>query len=359
MQYQIQSHANPIFETISLLYLLENSSAKEAWVQSLETLSIKQQTTMKHLLADLEKQIREASLIESKLQSFWFSTTHLKHQGDYPCMANLLLTLNPSQLTSFQTFFDSMEQDTAANYLCKVYSDLFEIEPRLDTPQQFLAFLEQEDTLTIASKWNLMLLLHHPHDHLTQLIHAIEKVTQVVEKGLQKHHKMIDDFIKTLHSWFEEANFFETLTGVTLDDNNIPLYPAIIRHNGISLQVQSEHPGLSHLIEFGIHLRTIMDARDADIKGKGLLQQQLKTLSDKTKFEILLLLKQEPHYGQQLADKLDVTTATISYHMNALLTCRLIHVEKIEQRVYYSLHQEHIETMIDTLQQQLLTQRPS
>ncbi|MFU7518015.1 ArsR family transcriptional regulator, partial [Clostridium sp. HCS.1] len=49
-----------------------------------------------------------------------------------------------------------------------------------------------------------------------------------------------------------------------------------------------------------------------------VLLENLKCLSDKSQYEILKMLNIEPMYGQQIAVRLNLTTATIAYHMNTL-----------------------------------------
>ncbi len=63
----------------------------------------------------------------------------------------------------------------------------------------------------------------------------------------------------------------------------------------------------------------------------------LKLLSEKSKYDILKNLKQAPCYGAQLAQKLGLSPATISHHMNALLNQQLVRFDVQENRVYYQL----------------------
>ena len=56
----------------------------------------------------------------------------------------------------------------------------------------------------------------------------------------------------------------------------------------------------------------------------------LKALSDKSKFDILHSLLIAPKYNLELAEELDLTAATVSHHMNVLLTNKLVDIEKKE-----------------------------
>ena len=84
------------------------------------------------------------------------------------------------------------------------------------------------------------------------------------------------------------------------------------------------------------------------------LEYFLKVLSDKSKFEILTLLKKKSMYGHELAKAMNLKTPTISYHMDALISGDLIHIRKENNRIYYSLNKEEIEHMIQYLHHKLL-----
>ena len=49
-----------------------------------------------------------------------------------------------------------------------------------------------------------------------------------------------------------------------------------------------------------------------------------KNLADKTRFQILNLLKSGDLYGQEIAEKVGITLATVSYHMSFLLAANLV-----------------------------------
>lgn len=75
----------------------------------------------------------------------------------------------------------------------------------------------------------------------------------------------------------------------------------------------------------------------------------LKLLSDKSKYDILKNLKQAPCYGAQLAQKLGLSPATISHHMNTLLSQELVRFDVQENRVYYHLDTRRMREMMDRL----------
>ena len=68
----------------------------------------------------------------------------------------------------------------------------------------------------------------------------------------------------------------------------------------------------------------------------------MKMLSDKSKFEILRICKDKAMYGQQVANHLKLTTATTSYHLNALVNVGYLSLNVEANRIYYQTQTEKI-----------------
>lgn len=72
-----------------------------------------------------------------------------------------------------------------------------------------------------------------------------------------------------------------------------------------------------------------------------------KTLSDPNRIAILRLLSERSWYGQEIAEKLNITPATISYHMAFLQKAGFISFERMDNRSYYCMNKTN---MIRTLE---------
>ena len=82
--------------------------------------------------------------------------------------------------------------------------------------------------------------------------------------------------------------------------------------------------------------------------------KQLKILSDTSKYAILKSIRDMPAYGQELAERLDLTTATISHHMNALINSGFIKLEKRANRVYYLMDKDKLSHFLRQVYQNLI-----
>lgn len=78
-----------------------------------------------------------------------------------------------------------------------------------------------------------------------------------------------------------------------------------------------------------------------------------KNLSDLNRYKFIKILSKGEKYGQEIADELNITSATVSYHANNLLITNLLKMERSENKTYYSLNKETLREMIDFIQNDL------
>lgn len=77
-----------------------------------------------------------------------------------------------------------------------------------------------------------------------------------------------------------------------------------------------------------------------------LLQQTFKALSDPIRREILEMLKEGALSAGEIANKFDMTQATISYHLSILKKANLVYERKEKNYIYYDLNASVFEEMI-------------
>lgn len=74
--------------------------------------------------------------------------------------------------------------------------------------------------------------------------------------------------------------------------------------------------------------------------------ETFKALSDPVRREILELLKDGKMSAGEIAEKFDITGATISYHLSQLKKAGLIHEIKYKNFIYYELQISVLEEII-------------
>lgn len=70
-------------------------------------------------------------------------------------------------------------------------------------------------------------------------------------------------------------------------------------------------------------------------------------LGDASRLRLVHLLAQRPRYGQELAEELGVSAATISHHVSILMKAGFLGVERRSHRTYFLLRHEVVEALLD------------
>ncbi len=79
----------------------------------------------------------------------------------------------------------------------------------------------------------------------------------------------------------------------------------------------------------------------------------LKVVSDRTRLEILRELTAGPDYGKTLAEKLRLTTSTISHHLDQLKEVGLVTEERIKNIKYFNVNKKEVEKVLKDFKEYL------
>lgn len=79
------------------------------------------------------------------------------------------------------------------------------------------------------------------------------------------------------------------------------------------------------------------------------MQDAWKALSDKTRRQILMLLKSRPHTAGEIADQFSLTAATVSHHLSVLKAGGLVRSERRAQTIIYSMNTAEIKKVYRTV----------
>ena len=91
-------------------------------------------------------------------------------------------------------------------------------------------------------------------------------------------------------------------------------------------------------------------------KARDTYKSLFKALSDEKRIEILKMTAKRPWYNKELADYFNLTTATLSYHLNLLLELGILSFEPsiINNRYYYTTNKENLKKIFNDALQDLL-----
>lgn len=85
------------------------------------------------------------------------------------------------------------------------------------------------------------------------------------------------------------------------------------------------------------------------------VSEMLKMLSDKTRYKILVLLKEKKNLsGIEIAEHMGLSASTVSHHMSQLKNSGLVHEEPAGNTKYYSINEHGIKNCIQNLEKTFL-----
>lgn len=218
------------------------------------------------------------------------------------------------------------------------------------TPSQLIEKIDQLD-LSNDLKWFVLSLLKDPRLYVKRFIKLIDSYLPLYEDIKESFSKEYQEFV----TWIDEKVASQGVEFIDkqLEFLNLSQYKEVQLHYSLFDLVSSfsySH-GIIHIfvgIMFKEYFQEQKDKLDID---KHL--SIYKVLSDRTRFEIIKMIVEQESYGQEIAKKLGITTATVSYHMDYLMGASLIITKRKSRRLYYSINKEQINNSIDFLKKEL------
>lgn len=231
------------------------------------------------------------------------------------------------------------------------------IESEKDREKEALTIVSQNGVFNLikgldaspAAKWHLFSFIDDMERNIGQFISIVEQYAPIYYSSIKKHEKTIDDFNNMMEKRIERdpETFLKELTrGNYRAENYETVLISTTYYYAYNLFFKTKDR-LGHLV-VGIDFEKAIKG----LEGQNELENTLivfKNLSDKTRFEIIRLLLSKDYFGQELAEELKITSATVSYHMNFLMTAKLVHVERKEHKAYYTLNKEALRGCIGFL----------
>lgn len=314
---------HPFLETLGLIYMTKNFEAvKTDLLNSLKEMNIDGAQFYKQYLSYLDNyvQVFEDTYALKQEETFFFGY-NTEFFLTVLAMATELFESNaePDQLTQshifsvMNSFLKQKNSEKASN--------------SSDMENWFL--LLQSSEYSEDTKWRLLELIHNPVKNFQELFHIYENNRTAFDVTFQKNKKQLEKLVSQAPS--EPSDVICSLVS--------EFHPESKRFYLTAVLPLMEW--ITPTIIFQGVLTNKLDLYQKNLENaKEMLPPILKLLGDKSKFEILCLLKSHGRYNLEIAEELQLTPATASHHMSLLLSNHMVTVEKKDGRVYYQLNQE-------------------
>lgn len=321
---------HPFLETLGLIYMAKNFGAvKTDMLTSLEEMNIDGNQFYKQHLSYLESyvQVFEESYSLKEEENFFFGN-NTEFFLTVMAIATELLEAEPEWQNIGQPHIFSV----ITAFLTE--EKIGEI-PNANSLEDWFQILQSSE-YSEDTKWRLLELIRNPVKKFRELFEIYRKNCSAFETTFQENKVYLEklvseaptDISDALHSLVSE---FHPETKKVYLTAVLPLIewitPTIIFQGVLADKLD-------------LYQKNMQNARE-------MLPQILKLLGDKSKFEILCLLKSHGRYNLEIAEELHLTPATASHHMSMLLANHMVTVEKKDGRVYYQLNQDTLREIME------------
>jgi DNA-binding transcriptional ArsR family regulator len=277
----------------------------------------------------------------------------------YRCFISFEKIWECNSIDEYVSFIKSMDYNSIITMLVKtLIDDKFKndddhINGISRNKEEVLSFIQELD-ISKAAKWDIYCFTGNAEKYKHEFITLIKEYLPTYNKIISKHIKFMDDLSKNIIKRVnvEGIEFIKEYTNnfISLD---IEEYKKIYATSSyfdsyliyFTLRKNTEH---CYLI-VGPYYQEMVNRSDCIETHLKVL----KNLCDKTRFGIMKYILDNKRYGQEIAQKFNISNASVSYHMNNMLILNLVQISKEDNKVFYKLNKNKISETIKFLQDEL------
>ena len=211
--------------------------------------------------------------------------------------------------------------------------------------------IEENFQVSEQGKWKVFKVLSKPQTVKQKLISFLENYyTKIYSDEEEKRNKFLTSYVQDNKQKIKQACSRGLTEILSLEEGFIDYDQDVVA----AITYFSEFGDVGYFAPnlFVIGYRYPAYVEEVAPEGKDLLSQDhlFKALGDKTRLKMLLELNKGSKYSTELADKLDISTATVNYHVNKFLNAGLIKIDKAENKIYYKLKRDRLRDLITQLE---------
>lgn len=220
------------------------------------------------------------------------------------------------------------------------------VPERLDSTDQFIDYMDRSG-IPAADKWRFLTLFAHLEFYEQTACRIAAEAAALLKKCMDsaETHELLAQCVKKTRE--NAPRLSEALPRLHQD---ITFIPCMMPFN--SLRLITNETRITAIV--GVFYWTILRLTEKYAANDEHLLGCFKTLGDKSRLDMLKLLKEQERSGQELARELGISQGTVSHHLNVLVRDEFIRINKDGSRLRCSLNQAAIENMIDDIRRLLL-----
>lgn len=259
-------------------------------------------------------------------------------------------------MESYEELINSVKESSEESIKKSIISQLLDLKDRSNELNEVLKedkkVIELIESLECeaSTKWTLFNFLNNIKKYMEEYIEFLNKYIKEYDKVINKRMKEIETFNDYIETNIDKGGkdfLRKAIGGIWEPDDYKRIYVSTMCINAMSCA--AEERGDTIYIFIGSHFEeTLKQINGADKVSENV--SLFKGLGDMTRFNILKLLIEKEVYGQEIADAVGISMATVNYHMTFLMTTKVVQLKRNGQKTYYSLNKERLKEGIEFIE---------
>ena len=339
MEYKVHDQLDPLFETASLLLLCAQGDprfVREETIRHLSEFGLDGEAFYSRNGKAYDKYFR----VFAQNQKLEPGDEELL-QGSYAIffMRVLPFLQDPSQLE--RRDWDAQRLTEVCIHACGIYCEEEGEPPTGQAAGDARALMEfvRKTSLDEADRWRAFELLCDPRPSFLRMAALLERNLPAQKKAQQAVAKPLEALIGRMGT---DPMRLGGAYFVKKPEDVACVWPSLAVAFGLLIA--------DEICYCGLLCEPLMELSQSKGEADQMLAARLKALGDKTRLAIMdELARRGGSYNAELAQALGLTPATISHHLDLLLTAGLLEMRQEDKRVYCSVKERAVEEAAEAL----------
>lgn len=205
----------------------------------------------------------------------------------------------------------------------------------------------ERSTAKPATKWHMSQFYKHPLASMQELVALSRELVPLyapyLEKSREERRQFAADF--SLEELLKESGYLSQFDLSRFDNRRVSLYilsPWLIRFASYGTPDVGEIFLVSSRVE-----QLLQSHKDLDLD---TFTTVLKTMSDVTRYNVLLELTKPHAKSKDVAEALDITGAAVSFHTQKLINAQLLLFNRKDKDIKYNVNKTLLREIIEKLE---------
>ncbi|WBW96898.1 ArsR/SmtB family transcription factor [Oceanirhabdus sp. W0125-5] len=219
--------------------------------------------------------------------------------------------------------------------------------------KDYMLTLIKSTALSPSMKWALLCAIDNPKGYIEEYVEFMRKIKPnfdemwiQADKEIKKYR---EGFVKELEN--HGMDFLNRISGELIKEDNLKFFDSAIMclsyFEAATIRLMEFDNTL--LFHWGYKVEEayeyLMRRKEFEFENR---LRVIKTLGDKTKYKMLKLIAENPEIcANDIIEQLELTGATVSYHINLMSTYKILKITKTNKKNSYEIDKS---TLVDFLQ---------